>query len=182
MLAMPIPPEPGARGFWYAPQTSNAPTPVDVLDALRRYRAAEQAMRRRARASMGMGETDLVAVRLLLQAQQSGGTLTAKDLARRLGISSASTTVLVDRLVRSGHARREPHPTDRRSVVVVATTESAHEVRATLGSLHDEMLAVAGSFDPDALGAVHGFLEAMRAVMDSSDPERSAAPRSTATR
>jgi DNA-binding MarR family transcriptional regulator len=166
----------GTPGFWYArtPSTEPPPAPVDVLDALRLYRAAEQAMGRRTRRSMGMGETDLLAVRTLLEAQQAGRTVTAKDLAQRLGISSASTTVLVDRLVRSGHARREPHPTDRRAVIVVATSESAREVRAKLGDVHREMLEVARGLDPEALLTVHAFLEAMRAVMDrTGTPEAS---------
>jgi DNA-binding MarR family transcriptional regulator len=167
---MPPATEHGARGFWYAARPSTPPTPVDVLDALRGYRAAERAMRRRARGSMGVGETDLLAIRQLLEAQQLGRTVTAKDLARRLGISSASTTVLVDRLVRSGHARRETHPTDRRAVVVVATPQAGADVREHLGRMHERMLTVTESLDPEALRSVHAYLEAMRAVMEDAEP------------
>ena len=66
-----------------------------------------------------------------------------KDLSQFLGITSASTTSLIDRLVASGHVRREAHPTDRRSVVVVPTVESDKEVRVTLGAMHRRMMAVA---------------------------------------
>jgi DNA-binding MarR family transcriptional regulator len=173
------------RGFWYPRDPESAdpprtPAPVEVLDALRLYRAAERAMSRRTRRSMGMGESDLLAVRYLLEAQQAGGTVTAKDLARRLGISSASTTVLVDRLVRSGHARREAHPTDRRAVVVIATPESARDVRAALGDVHREMLDVAETLGPEELRAVLAFLDAMRRVMDRT--ASSVPPGETATR
>ena len=45
------------------------------------------------------------------------------ELGRRVGISSASATVLADRLVGSGHLRRRPHPDDKRRKVLVATAK-----------------------------------------------------------
>jgi DNA-binding MarR family transcriptional regulator len=159
-----------AGGYWYALGDDTAPTPVSVLNALRRYRTAEQEMRRRTRTSMGMGETDLLAVRYLLGAQRTGRVVTAKDLAHHLEISSASTTVLIDRLVRSGHVQRDRHPTDRRAVVVVATPDSDREVRATFGRLHEAMLEIVGSLEGEELRAVHAFLERMRAVVDDAGP------------
>ena len=50
-----------ASGYWF-PDDDATQRGVAVLNALRRYRAAETAMRRRTRDSMGMGETDLLAV------------------------------------------------------------------------------------------------------------------------
>ena len=55
-------------GYWYP---GHFPEPVDVLNLLRRYREAERRMRLRTRGSMGMGETDLIAVRLLLRRHQA---------------------------------------------------------------------------------------------------------------
>jgi len=109
-----------ASGYWF-PDDDATQRGVAVLNALRRYRAAETAMRRRTRDSMGMGETDLLAVRYLLQAQRAGRIVKPKDLAAYLKISSASTTILIDRLVKSNHVRRDPHPTDRRAVLVELT-------------------------------------------------------------
>jgi DNA-binding MarR family transcriptional regulator len=159
-----------AGGYWYTLDEDAAPTPVSVLNALRRYRSAEQEMRRRTRSAMGMGETDLIAVRYLLGAQRVGRVVTAKDLAQHLEISSASTTVLIDRLVRSGHVTRDRHPSDRRAVVVHATVGSDREVRATFGRMHDAMLDIAASLDPDELRAVRAFLERMRAAVDEAGP------------
>ncbi len=82
---------------------------------LRRYRAAETAMRERTRISMGMNETDLMALRFLLREQRAGRIVRAIDIARMLNISTASTTTLIDRLEKGGHVRREAHPTDRRA-------------------------------------------------------------------
>ncbi len=158
-------------GYWYADDAGRG---VEVLSALRRYRAAESAMRRRTRDSMGMGETDLLAIRFLLHAQRTGRAVSPKDLAARLGISSASTTVLVDRLVASGHVERRPHPTDRRALVIVPTRTSDSEVRATLGAMHDRMMHVAESLQPEEAAVVIAFFERMRDVVDEVDEHPSA--------
>ena len=110
---------------------------------------------------MGMGETDLLALRYVLKAEREGALLTPGMLAQRLGISTASTTVLIDRLERSGTRRGEAHPTDRRSLVVVSTTDSDSEVRQTLGRMHRAMIDVADSLDPTSYGPVARFLAGM---------------------
>jgi len=153
-------PDPQERaGYWYG--ADSAVTSTGVLEMLRRYREAEQAMRRRTRTSMGMGETDMIAVRHLLLAQRQNRDLTAGDLAGLLQISTASTTALIDRLERSGHARRERHPRDRRSTRVVATIATDDDVRATLGAMHRDMLAVADSLTPAEAAVVAWFLTGM---------------------
>jgi DNA-binding MarR family transcriptional regulator len=149
-----------SSGYWYESDATRIGS-VDVLNLLRRYRAADQEMRRRTRDSMGMGETDLLALRYVLKAQREGELLTPGMLAKRIGISTASTTVLIDRLERSGHLARLPHPTDRRSLVVISTTGSDAEVRQTLGRMHQAMIDVADSLDPDELRAVARFLAGM---------------------
>jgi len=123
---------PSGFGYWYGPDDRPDP-PGAILQALRDYRAAEVAARRSTRDALGMGETDLLALRHLLRAQAGGERVGPKDLSRVLGITTASTTSLIDRLVASGHVRREPHATDRRSLVIVPTVVSDSEVRATLG-------------------------------------------------
>jgi DNA-binding MarR family transcriptional regulator len=158
-----------ASGYWY-PDDDATRRGVDVLNALRRYRAAESAMRRRTRDSMGMGETDLLAVRYLLQAQRSDRQVSPKDLAKYLKISSASTTILIDRLVKSNHVRREPHPTDRRALVIVPTTETDAEVRETLGTMHRRMMHIAESLSPAEARTISAFLEEIREAVDEIDP------------
>ncbi len=157
-----------SSGYWYAPEP-DLERGLEVLNALRDYRTAETAMRRRTRDSMGMNETDLLAVRFLLQAEQSGERIGPKDLGTKLGISSASTTTLIDRLVASGHARREDHPTDRRALVIRPTTGSDAEVRATLGGMHARMMAVAAALTDGDARAVIDFLTKMREVLDQDE-------------
>ncbi|GAP56342.1 uncharacterized HTH-type transcriptional regulator YcgE [Arthrobacter sp. Hiyo6] len=156
-------------GYWYGPD-GQLHHSAAVLQSLRDYRAAEVATRRSTRDSMGMGETDILALRYLLRAEASHKTVVPKDLSSLLGITSASTTSLIDRLVAGGHVRREPHPTDRRSLVIVPTAESDGEVRATLGAMHGRMMAVAEGLTQEEARIVVLFLQRMRhAIEDQPD-------------
>ena len=56
-----------------------------VLEALQVYRAAEAAMRRRTGAAMGIGENDLLALRLILDNTAAGRPTFAKDVSAYLG-------------------------------------------------------------------------------------------------
>ncbi|GAA1336903.1 MarR family winged helix-turn-helix transcriptional regulator [Arthrobacter roseus] len=138
---------------------------MEVLNALRDYRTAETAMRAHASTMMGMGKTDLAAVRCLLQARQDGRDLSPKELSAKLDISSASTTVLIDRLVKSGHARREPHPTDGRALLIQPTESSDSEVRSTLTGMHSRMIEAAQSLTEPEADAVITFLQRMRSAV-----------------
>ena len=55
---------------------------------------------------------------LAMEAIDQHGLLTIKDLANILGISSPSTTVLVDKMVERGIFTREQSQEDRRKVIV----------------------------------------------------------------
>ena len=157
-------------GYWYGPD-GQLDYSAAVLKSLRDYRTAETAVRRSTRDSMGMGETDILALRYLLRVQASGKSVVPKDISQFLGITSASTTSLIDRLVASGQVRREAHPTDRRSVVVVPTVESDREVRLTLGNMHREMMAVAEGLSAEEARVVVEFLTRMTEALQKSHAE-----------
>jgi DNA-binding MarR family transcriptional regulator len=52
------------------------------------------------------------------------GPLSPSEIARRLGVTTAAATLLVDRLSAVGHVTREPNPRDRRGVLVVPHPDS----------------------------------------------------------
>lgn len=68
---------------------------------------------------MSLKETDYAAMAILMR-EPMGPT----ELARALHITSAAATAVVDRLVRAGHAVREPHPEDRRRMIIRAVESS----------------------------------------------------------
>ena len=69
----------------------------------------------------GLGSTDVRALIALLDLQRAGVAASPTLLARELRLTTASTTVLLDRLERAGHVRRTPRADDRRRVDVTVT-------------------------------------------------------------
>jgi DNA-binding MarR family transcriptional regulator len=65
---------------------------------------------------------------LLWELNQLGPT-TQTSLADALGVSARNVTGLVDALVEGGFVIREPHPTDRRAVLVSFTDHGAAVVK-----------------------------------------------------
>jgi len=146
-----------------------APHAADVITELLGYRSAEEAMRRRTGDSMRMGATDLQALRFLLKAQGENRIVSGRDLADHLGMTSASVTAMLDRLTKSGHVARTPHPTNRRSNMVTATAGSDEEVRHTLGAMHGRMMATAKALSAEDAAIVRDFLLAMTDAVDNVD-------------
>lgn len=144
----------------------NSSPVAEIIATLLDYRSAEEAMRRRTGDSMRMGATDLQALRFLLKAQGEGRIVSGRELGDHLGMTSASVTALLDRLTKSGHVHRAPHPTSRRSNMITATPGSDGEVRQTLGAMHKRMIDAARALDAADASLVTEFLAAMTAAVD----------------
>ena len=155
-----------APSYWYVDEDARS---TSVMEALRSYRAAEVAMRRRTQRSMEMGENELLVLRFLARARLRGEAVTPVGLSRYLGITSASTTALLDRLERSGHITRSPNPSDRRSVLIESSEKSDDEVRHTLSAMHERMMSVVREMDAGDRETVIRFLDAMRVAVDQID-------------
>ena len=158
-------------GYWYTTDPDH-PRARDVLDAVRSYRATETRVRRRTQDSMGMNENDLLAMRFLMQARQVGGSLGPKDLSRLLGISTASTTALIDRLEKGGYVRRRARPNDRRAWEIVPTDTSDSEVRDTVGGMHARMLAAASELSAEEAGVVIRFMDRLRQSLEEPEADK----------
>ncbi|PZF57819.1 MarR family transcriptional regulator [Curtobacterium sp. MCSS17_008] len=154
-------------GFWYG--AGSRVDAVDVLNALRRYRSAESAAQRRARDALGIGENALLALRVLLDAESEGRSVNAKELADRLEITPASTSALVDRLVRSGHVERHADPHDRRGVILTASGDSMRQVLPVIDELDTRATEVAEHLPQSEMAVVVRFLEEMARVVDHDE-------------
>src|SRR3954451_11290813 len=98
--------------------TAYSPSERELLQAVADLVAADRRMRSGLAVRMQLNLHDLQALRHVISAHRRGGSITPRRLADELGISTASTSVLIDRLVAQDHLRRAPHPTDRRSKVL----------------------------------------------------------------
>ena len=151
------------ENYWYADNDSV----VQILHALRRFRRSDQDMRRRMSADMDMNETDLQALQIVIAAEPGQQPVTPRDLSHALGISTASTTKLLDRLTASGHLERHPHPSDRRALVITATDHAHNEIRERLKHMHAAMREVAAGVPAASRPAVADFLVRMATLLDA---------------
>lgn len=155
-------------GYWYPGNDQW----LEVLRALRRFRAAETDMRSRLKSDMDLNDTDLAALRHLIAAEVDGHDTSPADLARELGITTAATAKLLARLAGSGHIRREPNPCDGRAQLLHPTSSAHEEVQRALRGMHERMRRVAEALTPLEQATVVRFLDAMSAAVDG-DPVRS---------
>ncbi|MDN5861467.1 MAG: MarR family winged helix-turn-helix transcriptional regulator [Pseudonocardia sp.] len=103
---------------------------------------------------LGLSLTDLTALHHLVERPSAGPV----ELGKRLGMSSASATVLVDRLERAGHVRRRRDPADRRRVVLEVTEAAAAQSLEAVRPLVDAVAAIDDDLDQPARQAVAIYL------------------------
>lgn len=137
---------------------------VQVMNALRGWHDAADRMSEASRRYMRLNDTDMRALRYLIAARNQELQVTPGSLTTYLGISSASTTKMLDRLERGGHVRRSPHPTDRRALTVAVTDSTRADARQSVGRQHAHRFAVAAAMSRKERDVVIAFLEALTAT------------------
>ncbi|WOF22670.1 MarR family transcriptional regulator [Microbacterium betulae] len=137
---------------------------VQVLESMRRWRETERTMSEASRRYMKLGDTDMRALRYLIAARSHGAIVTPSSIAAHLGISTASTTKLLDRLAAGRHIRRLPHPTDRRSLAIEVTEETRVSARASVGRTHARRFDVAAGLSAVERETVIRFFETLVAT------------------
>ena len=110
--------------------------PIEVLLALRRYGLEND----RFDASVARAHDVSLAEMKAIDHIQAEGELTPRQLGERLSLSSGAVTAVIDRLERGGWVERNPHPRDRRSVVVRMSDQSM-EAGARIYLPYSEALA-----------------------------------------
>ncbi len=136
-----------------------------ALEAVRAFSDAMDRMHTGLRSDMDMNATDLSALRMLSIREQRGELVKPHDLARHLGISSASTTKMLDRLAREGFIERAPHPNDRRALIITLTESSRRDFGRHFAARLMRMREAMGPFSTEELGAVARFLDGMSEAM-----------------
>ncbi|MQY32963.1 hypothetical protein SRB17_09230 [Streptomyces sp. RB17] len=110
----------------------------------------------------GMHPTDVRALIALMDARRAGEELTAGRLGAVLGLNSAGTTALLDRLERAGHVRRVRGTTDRRKVVVEVTEHAVSLGQASFGPLIERSVELLRGYDDHQRAAIRDFLDGVR--------------------
>ena len=120
----------GGPGGWDVPWPESpagtaAPGRADLelafATAMRRTGSLMQLMGQAAADRIGINATDLNCLNIL----SFSGHMTAGELARATGLTTASITGVIDRLEEAGYVSRERDPHDRRRVVVTLALDKA---------------------------------------------------------
>ncbi|WP_232715473.1 MarR family winged helix-turn-helix transcriptional regulator [Gordonia metallireducens] len=103
--------------------------------------------------------TDVRALIALLDRSRAGEVVTPGWLSRHLGLNSASTTALIDRLESRGLVSRARDESDRRRVALHATEQAQEMGWAFFGPLIGRVRTVAEGFSEAELDTVRSFLD-----------------------
>ena len=95
------------------------------------------------------------------------GPITAGELGRRVGLTTGSVTALVDRLERAGYVKRERHPKDRRSIMIVPQYEDKSEVQHVYETLNQHMTELTNQYTAEQMETIQSFLKATTAILDN---------------
>ena len=127
---------------------------VAFAAGIRRTGALMQLMGQAAADRIGINATDLNCLNIL----SFSGHMTAGELARATGLTTASITGVIDRLEEAGFVRRERDPHDRRRVVVrLALDKAIQEVASVFAPMLRDWREMAARYSDDELRLIVDF-------------------------
>jgi DNA-binding MarR family transcriptional regulator len=91
------------------------------------------------------------------------GPTTPGKLAERTGLSTGGVTVMLDRLEKAGYVKREPNPTDRRSLLVRVNPKKFEKINASYNVVNERMAELYASTPESELQTVLEFFKQMNA-------------------
>lgn len=121
-----------------------------------------------------VGGTDFHALLHIMVAETAGTPLTAAQLRRRMDVSPAAITYLVDRMMEAGHIRREPDPEDRRKTLLRYEHPGMTLARSFFAPLGAHLHAALADLPDRDLAAAHRVFTAMMAAMATFEAELAA--------
>ena len=142
-----------------------------IVAALRRLTGAFTASGHRFGEQHGLGRTDVTALVLITECSEHGEPIGPTHLARSLGISAASVTVLIDRLVDADILVREHHPSDRRRVLLVPTPRARQAGREHFGALNAEIMNLLAAYPESQLSAAAGMLADVADIVEAQSAD-----------
>jgi DNA-binding transcriptional ArsR family regulator len=131
-------------------------------EGFRKTGSLMQLMGQAAADRIGVNATDLNCLNILSFA----GQMTAGELARATGLTTASITGVADRLEEAGYVRRERDPRDRRRVVIRLVLDRAlQDVAPVFLPLVQDWQGVVGHYTDDELRLIVDFYGLMEEVI-----------------
>jgi DNA-binding MarR family transcriptional regulator len=134
----------------------------DVVGALSGVIRAEHRHAAYLGPAMRLGLTEVMALYHL-----ANEPLTAGALRDRVGLSTGSVTALVDRLIEHDLARRMPHPSDRRAVVIELTPAGHRRTFAMLQHFIVDVEHMCAELSGAERDVIVPFLQRLMAIIDA---------------
>lgn len=154
------------------PETPEGWAVSDVAEALYDVLRATPDTRAAVARRLGLNPSEVDAMEHLM-----GDRIGPVELSRRLHMTSASATVLVDRLEDAGHVVREPDPADGRRRVVRPTAQGARAVYAEIGPMVADLVAAEEGMTEEGREAVRAYLRRVLDVLHRHGDGAGATPR-----
>jgi len=134
----------------------------EFLLAMRRAGSIMQLLGQMSAERIGINVTDLNCLNIVALT----GPMTAGDLAKQTGLTTASITGVLDRLEEGGFVRRERDPHDRRRVIVnLNAGPGLREIAPTFGPLVKAWRAAAASYSDDELRLLLDFQQRLEDIV-----------------
>jgi DNA-binding transcriptional ArsR family regulator len=132
------------------------------MAAVRKTGSLMQLMSQAAADRIGINATDLNCLNIL----SFSGQLTAGELAKATGLTTASITGVVDRLEEAGFVRRERDSTDRRRVVIhLDAPRALGTVAPVFGPMMGAWQRMAAQYSDDELRLIVEFYGRMEQII-----------------
>jgi DNA-binding MarR family transcriptional regulator len=106
-----------------------------VIGSLRQFIAGSILYNQQIADRVGLRLTDMQCINVL----ELMGPSTPGELARLTGLTTGGVTVMLDRLEKGGYLKREPNPSDRRSVLVHVNPAKVKKMQAFYGEINERM-------------------------------------------
>ena len=134
----------------------------EFLLALRSAGAVMQLLGAASAELIGINVTDLNCLTILALTDR----MTAGELARATGLTTASITGVLDRLEEAGFVRRERDPHDRRRVVIALNAERGlRDVAPVFAPVIEAWRATAAQYTDEQLTLILGFQRQLEQLM-----------------
>ncbi len=145
-----------------SPERARRRMESEFLLAVRRAGSVMQLLGAASAERIGINVTDLNCLNILAV----NGRMTAGELARETGLTTASITGVLDRLEEAGFVRRERDPHDRRRVIVqLDAARGMRDVGPVFAPVIAAWRAVAAQYTDDELRLLLGFQNQMEQIM-----------------
>jgi len=147
------------------------PQATAIVTALRAFDDAELRMRSRFRRLLGVGSTDLAALRFIRSRERQGNPARGTDLRQRLGVSSATATTITNRLTAAGFIEKPRDPVDGRARVLRLTPDARRRIDLVVADTEARLDDVLTAITPDEARRIVELVEsATRVVEDAGRP------------